>query len=200
VKPPVALSLLAATLVAGDGPGRVAAGLEPGMELLYESEGERQPPWTVDSVARGAALRPGSDCAVIHLRRRPEQTPAEEIRLCLASDTLYRWEPARSEWTISRPVGPGMSWTSRQPNGAVVRYDTGASARETISGRTVDVVHTTVTTSDSAGRPLRRLRERYAVSLATATGGVFETADSVRAGEWVRQRGFELREIRPSGR
>ena len=146
----------------------------------------------------GATLREGSECAVVHLRRRLDQSPPEESRLCLANDTLYRWEAKRADWTIMRPVGPGMSGTSRQPSGDVVRYETGEPAEEKISGRAIPIVHTTVTTFDSAGRPRRRLRERYALSLATATGGTFEMPNSGRAGEWLSQRRFELREIRPS--
>jgi hypothetical protein len=90
-----------------------------------------------------------------------------------------------------------MSWSSRQPSGDVVRYETGDAAEEKISGRAIPVVATTVTTFDSTGRPKRRLRERYALSLTTATGGTFEVPDSSRAGEWLSQRSFELREIRP---
>jgi hypothetical protein len=93
-----------------------------------------------------------------------------------------------------------MSWTSRQTGGDAVRYETGETVEEKISGRSIPVVHTTVTTSDSAGRPKRRLRERYALSLATATGGTFETPDSNRAGTWRGQRSFELREIRRRAR
>lgn len=89
-----------------------------------------------------------------------------------------------------------MSWTSRQASGDVVRYETGERAEEEISGRAIPVVQTTVTTSDSSGRPKRRLRERYALSLTTATGGSFETADSGGRAEWRSQRSFELREIR----
>lgn len=193
------LLLLAARLDGGRGVG-LAAGLEPGMQLLYESEGKPQPPWSIDSVRLGAPLRERSECAVLHLRRRPDQGLPEETRLCLANDTLYRWDGKLADWTISRPVGPGMNWTSRQSGGDIVRYETGAAGEEVISGRRIPVVHTTVTTSDSTGRPTRRLRERYALSLATATGGAFETASSGPAGPWQVQRRFELREIRPAAR
>jgi hypothetical protein len=191
------LLLLAVGVLAGRHGARLASGLEPGMQLLYESEGQAQPPWWIDSLTLGAPLRDGFECAVVHLRRGPEPAAAEESRLCLANDTLYRWDGKRAEWSISRPVGPGMSWTSQRGNGDVVQYQTGDAGQETISGRAVPVVKTTVTTSDSTGRPKQRLRERYAISLITATGGVFETADSARAGEWLVQRRFELREIRP---
>jgi len=194
----VAALLVAAVLAAGllgarESP-RLASGLEAGMQLRYESEGEQQPPWIIDSVSR-ATLREGSECVVIHLRRRPDQSSPDEHRLCLAHDTLYRWEDKRADWSVMRPVGPRMSWTTRQ-GGGDVRYETGETAEERISGRAIPVVHTTVTTSDSSGRPKRRLRERYALSLTTATGGTFEIADSGRAGEWRAQRSFELREIR----
>jgi hypothetical protein len=192
-----ALVLGAALLTSRHG-GTLAAGLEPGMQLLYESEGEAQPPWRIDSLTLGAALREAGECAVVHLRRGLDRAAAEELRLCLANDTLYRWDGPRTEWSVARPVGPGMSWTSRRGNGDIVRYETGDAGQEVISGRTIPVVATTVTTSDSAGRPKQRLRERYAVSLATATGGAFETADSIRAGEWLVRRRFELREIRPA--
>ena len=179
---------------------RLASQLEAGMQLLYESEGERQPPWSIDSVTLGAPWRERSECAVVHVRRRPDQGPAEENRLCLANDTLYGWDTKASDWIVLRPVGPRMSWTSGPAGGAVVRYETGEAAAETISGRVIPTLQTTVTTADSTGRPKRRLRERYALSLATATGGVFEKPDSSRAGIWLRQRSFELREIRTGAR
>jgi hypothetical protein len=192
----LAAALLAASLLGERANPRLASGLEAGMQLLYESEGERQPPWSIDSVTLGATLRERSECAVVHLRRRPDQTSPDEHRLCLAHDTLYRWEAKRAVWTILRPVGPRMTWTTRQVGGDVVLYQTEETAKERISGRSIPVVHTTVTTSDSAGRPKRRLRERYALSLTTATGGTFELPDSGRAGEWRVQQGFELPEIR----
>lgn len=184
--------------------GRTATGpataLEPGMQLVYESGGQVQAPWTVDSVRLDLPLRKNSRCAVVHLRRRPEQSPPEESRLCLANDTLYRWDVQRGDWRVMRPVGPGMTWTSRSSSGGTVRYETGKMGDETISGHSISVVPTTVTTSDSGGLPLRRLRERYALSLITATGGVFEVPDSAATGKWRSERSFELRELRTSAR
>lgn len=133
---PVSLvaALLATGLLGACETARLAFGLEAGMQLLYESEGERQSPWSIDSVSLGATLREGSECAVVHLRRRPDQSAPEESRLCLANDTLYRWDTKHGDWAIMRPVGPGMSWTSRQLSGDVVRYETGEAAEEKISG------------------------------------------------------------------
>ena len=186
------LPVSAAFLLAGPQP---ASQLQPGMVLIYESNGVAQPPWTVDSLRLGAPLLPGAECAVVHLRRRPDLDQAEETRLCVARDTLYRGEAGSGRWTISRPVGPGMVWVTGGANGDSVRYETGSAARETISGLSIPVVHTTVTTTDSLGRPKRRLRERYALTLATATGGVFESPDSTDPGRWVPGQKFELREI-----
>lgn len=172
----------------------LGTGLEPGMQLIYESMGERQPPWHVDSVRVGAGLRPGFDCAVLHIRRRPD-APAEETRLCLGTDTLHRWDARRASWTVARPVGPRMTWSTLGPDSTTVRYETDIASEDTIAGRRIPVILTAVTTTDSAGRPLRRLRERYALSLATATRGAFETPDSARPGTWLVQREFVLREI-----
>ena len=174
---------------------RLASGLGPGTELEYESDGQAQAPWRIDSVRTALRLRRGSDCADVHLRRAGQQAP-ESQRLCLAADTLYRWIAERGAWMVSRPIGRHMNWSTRQANGNVVRYETADTASERISGRTIPVIHTSVITTDSAGRPLRRLTERFAPSLVTATGGVFEAADTAIPGGWRRVRSFELRAIR----
>ena len=77
-----------------------------------------------------------------------------------------------------------------------MRYETGAVAEEVIGGLRIAVVATTVTTIDSSGRPKRRLRERYAIGLATATGGVFEVPDATAPDGWRAEQAFELRAIR----
>jgi hypothetical protein len=192
---PNVLTILALTglaFIAADGPASL---LRPGMELVYSSNGQDQPAWRIDSVRHDQSLRPGSVCTVVFQRRMP-QNPAEEIRLCQSQDTLLSWNPERGEWRAQRPVGPNMSLDFTRPNGDRVRFETGDSGEEEISGRKIPVVATTVTTTDSTGRPKRRLRERYALGLATATGGVFEIPDSVQAGAWRAQQSFELREIR----
>ncbi|MGH7561503.1 MAG: hypothetical protein ACRENB_10830 [Gemmatimonadales bacterium] len=83
-----------------------------------------------------------------------------------------------------------------QSSGDTVHFSTGAVSEETISGRRIVVVATTVLTVDSLGRPKRRLRERYSPGLLTATGGVFEVPDATAAGGWREERAFELREVR----
>ena len=89
-----------------------------------------------------------------------------------------------------------MVLTINRPNGDTVLYETGAASEETIGTLRIPVIATVVTTRGSDGRPKRRLRERYAISLATATGGVFEVPDPAAPTGWRTEQAFELREIR----
>ena len=79
-----------------------------------------------------------------------------------------------------------------QASGATLDYTTAAAGDTTISGHRVGFVHTTIITSDAEGRQVRRLTERYAVSLATALGGLFEVPDSASAGSWKETQRFDL--------
>lgn len=173
--------------------------LEPGMQLVYASNGEDQAPWHIDSVRTDNTLRPGSECAVIHQRRQAGQTHSTESRICLANDTLFSWNAEGNEWRPQRPVRPGMVMEFLRANGSKVRYEVGGTGQERVPGLRADrvpVVFTTVTTTDSLGRPVRRLRELYAIGLATATGGEFEVPDSTAPEGWRVEQRFKLREIR----
>jgi len=178
----------------------LASRLDPGTQLFYVSDGRPQPPWIVDSVRTGQPLRPGAECASLTLRRRPADPKPERSRLCLASDTLYRWEAAAGAWVVSRPVGPDMAVTLVKPNGDSVHYETGALGEDLVSGNAIGVVSTTVTTVDAGGRARLRVRERYAISLATATNGTFEAPDPAAPGRWVVRHTFALKELRPGAR
>ena len=183
--------MLALLLLAG-----LASQLRPGMQLVYASSGRDQAPWVIDVVERGLALKGDADCAKLGIRRRAGQTEADETRLCVDRDTLYAWDAAARDWTPQRPVGPHMQLTLPRPDGDSVRYETGALGEETIGTLSVRVVATTVTTMDSSGRPKRRLRERFALALATATGGIFEVPDATASTGWRTEQVFELRAIR----
>jgi hypothetical protein len=174
---------------------RLAVDLRPGLELHYTSQARETPAWVVDSVMRGEALMVDADCARFFIRRSPEQ-PSSETRLCVGRDTLFGWDARRSTWIAQRPVGARMTLVLPRASGDTVRYTTEGMSYETISGVRVQVVATTVLTVDSLGRSRRRLRERYALSLATATGGVFETADTA-TGTWRTEQSFELRRLSP---
>jgi hypothetical protein len=195
----VGLALVGLVVMRGDLAEPPGALLRPGMQLIYTSNGEDQAPWVIDSVRANASLRPGSDCIILHQRRQPGQTTPEESRLCLANDTLFSWNRERSEWVPQRPVRPGMVMEFVRTNGSKVRYEVGGTGQERVPGLSVDrvpVVFTTVTTTDSLGRPRRRLTELYAIGLATATAGEFEVPDSLEADGWRTEQRFKLREIR----
>jgi hypothetical protein len=166
--------------------------LQPGMRLVYASNGEALPPWEIDSIVTFPAPSPGSACAIVHLRRQPTQP--DQTRLCLARDTLFSWDSGRQHWSPSRPVADGMRLTVPRRAGGTIEYQTDGASADTISGRVIPVIITTVTTMDSLGRAIRRLRERYAIGLATATRGTFEIPDS-GSGAWRPQQVFELRAI-----
>ena len=172
----------------------LASRLSPGTKLFYVSDGREQPPWVVDSVQIAQALKPGADCATLTLRRKPEDPKLERSRLCVASDTLYRWE--KGAWAVSRPVGPDMSLTLVKANGDSVHYETGALGEDMVSGNAIAVVSTTVTTVDASGRARLRVRERYALSLATAVSGTFEAPDPAARGLWILKHTFALKELR----
>jgi hypothetical protein len=189
--------LLVVQTVLMSAPPRIASGLQPGMLLIYASEGRDQPAWTIELVETGLPLKDRADCARLRIRRQPPPAPApEESRLCVENLVQYGWSAAQSVWLPQRPVGPDMTLDLPRPNGEVVRYATGKVTEEVVGTRRVEVVETTVTTTDASGKPLRRLRERYAVGLATATGGRFEMPDAAAPGGWRDQQVFELREIR----
>ena len=190
------LTLAVIQVAPTDQPGSL---LKPGMQLIYSSNDQDQPPWFIDSVRVDPSHRAGSSCVTFHQRRQSGQTEPEESRLCLANDTLFNWNRERNEWRAQRPVGPGMVMEFVRPNGTRVRYEVGGTGQERVAGLAVDrvpVVMTTVTTMDSTGRPVRRLRELYSIGLATAIGGEFEVPDSTAAEGWRVEQRFKLREIR----
>jgi hypothetical protein len=187
---------LAGLLLPQTGSVGLGRDLAPGLQLVYESNGQEQPAWVVDSVISRLPLLPLADCARIYLRRRPDQLRADESRVCVTRDTLFMWDARSGDWLPRRPVGAGMTMRFPQASGDTVRYSTGALTEEVISGRRLAVVPTTVLTVDSLGRPRRRLRERYSPSLVTATGGVFERPDSAATNGWRVEQAFELRAIR----
>ena len=173
-------------------PAVPGSALKPGATLTYGSGGREQPAWTIDSVHRDVALGGRTGCTRIHLRIRPDQ-PQPTVRVaCRGGDTLFAWNSATNAWRADRPLGAGMSLRVPQPTGSSLDYSTGQLGDTTISGHRVAFVHTTIITNDAQGRPVRRLTERYAVSLATALGGLFEIPDSTNAGAWKENQRFEL--------
>ncbi len=192
------LALLAALLQASPpSPApRIASDLRVGMQLVYGSQGQSQPPWIVEAVQAAAPLKVGADCARVSIRRQPAPAPPDDARLCVEAGVLHAMDPKTNNWQPQRPIGPNMSLVLARGNAGSVRYETGSTAQATIGSLRLHVVETVVTTLDASGTAIRRLRERYAVSLTTALGGTFEVPDPAVAGGWRAQQVFELVEIR----
>jgi hypothetical protein len=183
---------------------QIASVLVPGMQLVYASDGVESPPWMIDSVVTFADG--GRSCARIRVRTSPAQPLPEARAHCADSSTMFNRDERAGQWRSARPLHPGMLMEMRQANGVLVAYEAAEPVVERISvesiasGQTVvtdiEVIPTTVTTRDSTGKVVRRLRERFSVALATATGGVFEVPDSTQATGWTTTRRFELVRIR----
>lgn len=164
------------------------------MELVYASGGTENAPWVVEA-RRDTAIR-GARCSIVSMRTSPTQ-PTERRFTCLSNDSLLVFEPGSVNPRLLRPVGSSMKAEVRGRM-TIATYETATAHADTISGVVLNVVPTTVTTRDTTGKPLRRLRERFAVGLGTAIGGVFEVPDSSQASGWRIEREFELvRIVRP---
>ena len=187
----------------GLAPDRLASLLQPGMQLVYASEGVEAPPWTIDSVTRNVTLGSRSGCVRFRLRTSPTLGP-ETRQHCVEGSTMLNWDDRSATSRPVRPLGARASLDVPQANGGRVRYETGEATTERInlgpaaSGTptAIDVLPTTVTTLDSTGKVVRRLRERFSIALATATGGVFEVPDSTQSTGWRVVRAFDLVAIR----
>jgi hypothetical protein len=173
---------------------RIGARLLPTMQLIYASGGVESA-WTVDSVARDTTLGGRSPCVRIRLRTRSEGAP-ETRAYCTDSTMMFTWDDRTQQLRASRPLSAGGALELPQRDGGQVRFESAASTVEQIGTQSLEVIPTTVTTRDSTGTIVRRLRERFSVGLATATGGVFEVPDSSQAGGWRTVRSFEMTAIR----
>lgn len=187
---PAGLACIAAFVLEAQSPGRLGKDLTAGTTLTYAANGEKQPPWQVDSVGPVGAPLARAECTSLFLRRRPEQTSPDESRLCLRSDTLFAWDTSAQSWRAQRPVGARMQISLIRANGDTVHFRTSALGVHRVGPFEFQVIETEVLTVDPKGVPKRRLLERYAVSLATATRGEFQVPDS--AGGWRTQQTFEL--------
>jgi hypothetical protein len=85
-----------------------------------------------------------------------------------------------------------MTLVVPQRSGGRLEYSTGRAEVRVVSGRSILVVPTSIVTVDASGTPTRRLREHYALALATAVEGVFEVPDATAASGWREQQRFTL--------
>ena len=165
---------------------RLGASLTKGMQLVYASQGRELPPWSVDSLDLTAQIAGRTGCSIVRFGARDLR------RGCVERDTLYSWNARAGALLVSRPVGVGMSMRVPGANGATLLYETSGVELFRLDGMDVPVLATTVTTMDSSGTVVRRLRERYALSLATAVDGTFEVPSDTARGGWMIERAFTL--------
>jgi hypothetical protein len=187
-------------------PESLASRLQPGMQLVYASDGIESPPWTLDSVTRNVTLGTRTGCVRLRLRTSPTQAVPDTRQHCVEGNTMLNWDERSASAQPARPLGARALLEIIQANGGRARFETGDAVVErikvtpsSIAGEAptaIDVLPTVVTTMDSTGKIVRRLRERFSIALATATGGVFEVPDSTQSSGWRVVRQFELVAIR----
>ena len=174
----------------------LACSLRVGMVLEYTSNGASQPRWRVDSLRLGAAWGGRDSCVILKLAVGDSMPSIQERIVRREGDVQVGWDRLTSSWRPQRPLAPGRTVDVPRPRGRVMRFTVEGTAVDTVSGRRYATLITTAVTVDSLGRATDRLRERYAPSLATAVGGVFERPDSTAASGWRVEREFRLARIR----
>ena len=170
--------------------------LPPGTELIYASEGAADAVWRVDTSAYGLEFGGRSGCRRVRFAPGGPRAGLDDRITCTAGDTLFAWDAPAGTWRVARPVAPLRVFTI-PGQASVARYQTGEAAEEAIGALRLQVIPTVITTVDSSGAEVRRLRERNAPALGTATWGVFEVPDSAAPGGWRVSRAFRLKEVRP---
>jgi hypothetical protein len=118
----------------------------------------------------------------------------DSITQCISGDTLYSALP-NGALLPARPVGPNMTIELKRPNGATNTFRTLGPGVDVIDGTDVPVIITIFTVKDSTGTEVQQLRERFAVSLGTATRGEFFSPSPNAPGRWRLQRSFQLERI-----
>ena len=164
-------SLIAILLFAQASP-QIGAGLERGMQMHYTTGGAVTP-WEIVAVNRDTAALAGARCVSVRLRFNPADTMVVHRIHCARGDTMFNWSAAAGQFVAARPLAAGTLITARADGGRVAYTSRGVEI-DTVDGRPLLVVPTTVETFDRSGTLTQRLRERFAISLATATDGIFE--------------------------
>ena len=197
-------TLALAALVLAAGAGRLAAApseplgsaLRPGMVLEYESLGQPQPEWRVDSLRKLVRFGGRDSCTILRLVIAGSPPAVQERIMRRDGDVLMGWDRGSKSWRPQRPLAPGKEVDISRGDGRVTRFAVEGTSADTVSGRRYATLVTTAITYDSLGVATYRLRERFAPSLATAIRGVFERRDSTAAGGWRLDREFHLARIR----
>lgn len=188
--------LMAAALVSAGVPQLVAQEmLSTGMVLVYATPDGVERPWLVELFEGNVSRGDRSGCQLVRYSAGGPTRDADERITCVAADTVFRWSQASRRWNVARLVAPHDTLDLPLVSG-VARYITHGAAIDTVAGIPVPVVHTTVLTVDTLGSVIRRLTERYAPGLGTATWGRFEVPDTEVPGRWQVVQEFRLASIR----
>lgn len=191
----VSLAVTGCALIATQAVTGFGSVLRQGMQLVYSSDGV-DTPWSVDTLAGDTTFGGKRGCIRLRMRTSPTQTVPDLRMQCADSAMMYAWDTVTATLRATRPLTANARVEFSLSGGRKARYETGTPTKETIGGRHIDVLPTTVTTLDAEGRAVSRLRERFAISLATATGGVFEVPDMTAPEGWRVTRKFDLVAIR----
>jgi hypothetical protein len=189
-----ALLLAGAAALAGaqSKPG-LASQLQDGMKIEYSADPGPPSMWLIGTAIPVPNQEPGTNCMRYVVQKGPEPGAADTLRQCVRGDTLFAID-RYGEWVMMRPVGAGMRVDIRRSNGGTL-IETGAMAADTIGGIIVPIVVTTYTVRGPNGQAIQQLRERFALSLGTATRGAFYEADPAAEGGWKLQRSFKMDRI-----
>jgi hypothetical protein len=189
------LVLALALFLVGEQPSqRLGALLRPGTQMLYMLDAS-ETFWTVDSIARDTVLGGRPHCVRFRLRLDIRQTEPDTRAYCADSLMMYGWDDRTRTHTALRPLSAGGVLDVKAGD-MTIHYESGAMTMDRISGTPVEVIPTTITIRDATGTVVRRVRERFSLGLATATGGVFEMPDSSAASGWRQEQRYEIINLR----
>lgn len=190
---PALLAGLACVLAAtSQGIRLPGAALAAGTRLLYVAGTSTDTmAWPIDSILR-ATMQGKTGVVRVFFAPRAGLPTATERSVWFDGRLLHEWDDRGSQWVAQRPIVPNDSLSIPRPNGDTVLYETGALSEERISGVSLGIVATTVTTRGADGRVRRRLVEGYAPGLLTAVRGEFARPDSAMPGSWIVEQRFHL--------
>lgn len=191
---PLVLAFAAAAVV--QSASGLGSRLSAGMQLVYSSDGV-ETPWSIDSLTPDTTFGGRRGCIRMRLRTSPTQAVAETRAQCADSAMMYTWDATTSALRAVRPLKPHTIVEFDLSGGRKARYETDGFTIDHVGIDPIEVLPTTVVTLDANGRAVSRLRERFAISLATATRGTFESPDMTASGGWRETRTFQLVAIRP---
>ena len=189
--------MLFALLACGGAPVALSAQefLTAGTVLVYRTPDGTEREWVVVEATPNVSHGGRTGCMRVRYAAGGPTAGPDERLTCVAGDSLFRWSAASNQWQLARPIGTSDSLDLPLRTG-IARYLTGRATVDTISGMPVPVVATTVLTIDSTGTVVRRLQERFAPGLGTATWGRFEVPDSAAPQGWRTAQEFGISAIR----